>query len=99
MDLVKLGGRTKIKVGDCVSVPINYFGDEYSMALQVAGFTSDRIYGRVSEVILGNRKFDVKWDVEGDTTTMTLEKVRCEPFDTPLQKIPSSSTITALLFR
>ena len=44
METVKFG-RTKIKVGDCVSVPNDYFGAEYLKLLQDSGFHDDQIYG------------------------------------------------------
>ena len=77
MDTVKYG-RTKVKVGDCVSVPSNYFGPEYQAALQTNGLTSEKLYGRVTNIIRGNSSFVVRWDAEKDETTMSLTKVTYE---------------------
>ena len=94
METVKFG-RTKIKVGDCVSVPNDYFGDGYLQLIKDAGVHDDRIYSRVTFVIDGNRNFTVKWDFDQETTpSMSLEKVQYEPIDTPLQ-VKSASVITA----
>ena len=41
MDTVKLGTRAKVEVGDCVSAPNDYFGSDYLLALQTAGFAED----------------------------------------------------------
>ena len=88
-------GCTKIKVGDCVSVPNDYFGDGYLQLIKDAGVHDDRIYSCVTFVIDGNRSFTVKWDFDQETTPSTsLEKVQYEPIDTTLQ-VKSASVITA----
>ena len=75
METVKFG-RTKIKVGDCVSIPNDYFGDGYLQLIKDAGVHDDRIYGCVTSVIDGNRNFTVKWDFDQEITpSMSLEKV------------------------
>ena len=87
-------GRTKIKVGDCVSVPNDYFGDGCLQLIKDAGVHDDRIYGCVTSVIDGHRNFTVKWDFDQEITpSMSLEKVQYEPIDTPLQ-VKSGSVIT-----
>ena len=90
MDTVKQG-RTKVKEGDCVLVPNDYFGTDYLVALQTVGVTEDRLYGRVVRLINGNQLFVVKWDVEGDETQTCLNKVTLEPNDTPLQRLNYSA--------
>ena len=45
-------------------------------------------------MINGNREFVVKWDIDQDTASMSLDKVRYEAVDTPLQS-PATSVITA----
>ena len=86
MDTVKQGRTKVIKEGDCVSVPNDYFGTDYLVALQTVGVTEDRLYDRVVRLINGNQLFVVKWDVEGDETQTCLNKVTLEPNDTPLQR-------------
>ena len=82
MDIVKYG-RTKVKVGDCVSVPSSYFGAEYQREIHKAlASKCSRIYGRVTCVHDGNsRRFDVMtWDVDGEVTrAMCLDNVNYEP--------------------
>ena len=90
METVKFG-RTKIKVGDCVSVPNDYFGDGYLQYMKDADVHDDCIYGRVTFLIDENRNFTVKWDFDQETTPfMSLEKVQYELIDTPLQVKPAS---------
>ena len=82
-------GRTKVNVGDCVSVPSSYFGADYQKEIEKAlGSKCRRIYGRVKLVRDGNRSFDVSWDVDGDVTkAMCLDNVKYEAHDTPQQKV------------
>ena len=88
-------GCTKIKVGDCVSVPNDYFGDGYLQLTKDVGVHDDPIYACVTFVIDRNRNFIVKRDFDQQTTpSMSLEKVQYEPIDTPLQ-VKSASAITA----
>ena len=56
MDTAKSGraSRTKVKVNDRVSVPNNYFGNEYLKALQATGVLDNRIYGRVTFVVFNS---------------------------------------------
>ena len=90
METVKFG-CTKIKVGDCVSVPNDYFGDDSLQYMKDAGVHDDRIYGRVTFLIDGSRNFTVKWDFDQETPpSMSLEKVQYEQIDTPLQVKPAS---------
>ena len=90
METVKFG-CTKIKVGDCVSVPNDYFGDGYLQYMKDAGVHDDCIYSRVTFLIDENRNFTVKWDFDQETTPfMSLEKVQYELIDTPLQVKPAS---------
>ena len=100
MDTVKQW-RTKVKEGDWVLVPNDYFGTDYLVALQTVGVKEDRLYGRVVRLINGNQLFVVKWDVEGDETQTCLNKVTLEPNDTPLQRsnysaIQETSTTASL---
>ena len=67
MDTVKFG-RTKVKVGDCVSVPNDYFGNTYLQLIKDADIPYNRIYGCVTNVKDGNRSFSVKWDFDQETT-------------------------------
>ena len=46
METVKFG-RTKVKIGDCVSVPNIYFGAEYLAAQQANGL-GDELYRHVT---------------------------------------------------
>ena len=93
MDTVKQG-RTKVKEGDRVSVPNDHFGADYLVALQTVGVTEDRLYGRVVRLINGNQMFVVKWDVEGDETKTSLDKISIEAKDTPIQQPnPRFSTV------
>ena len=85
MDTVKQG-RTKVKEGDCVSVPNDHFRADYRVALQTVGVTEDRLYGWVVRLINGNQMFVVKWDVEGDETKTFLDKISIEAKDTPIQQ-------------
>ena len=100
MDIVKYG-RTKVKVGDCVSVPSSYFGAEYQREIHKAlASKCSRIYGRVTCVRDGNRHFDVTWDVDGEVTrAMCLDNVNYEPHDTPPQKVDTSTSVTTSLWR
>ena len=85
MDAAKKG-RLKVKTGDCVSVPGDYFGAAFKDNLKKAGFVHNRIYGRIVQVVNGNRNFSVKWDFDLQTTNYhQLDNVRYEPCDTPLQ--------------
>ena len=94
MESVKFG-RTKVKVTDCVSVPNNYFGADFKARLVAAGVNDVRVYGRVTDVIDGNREFVVRWDFDQLTTSTSLDKVRYEQPDTPFQESRSSSITTA----
>ena len=90
--------RTKVSVGDCVSVASSYFGSEYQKAINEAlGFACTRIVGRVTRVRDKNRSFDVSWDVDGEITmAMSLDQVTYEPRDTPTQKVDESSSIITM---
>ena len=82
-----------MKEGDCVSVPNSYFGDEYLQILKKFGVEGDKIYGRVSMVVDGNRNFQVRWDLDQEISkSMSLDKVTYEPPSTPLQVNSSTST-------
>ena len=48
----------------------------------------------MTKVVEGNRQFEVKWDLDGETTTMSLSKVQYESVDTPLQIQSETSIIT-----
>lgn len=91
MKTVKFG-RTKVKVGDCVSVPSIYFGAAYLAALQGNGLSEDKLYGHVTQVLRGNSSFVVKWDLEQDETTMSLDKVTYEGEGIPLQQVEPQGT-------
>ena len=67
--------RTRIAVGDCVSVPSSFFGQEYEDILAQCGSIEQKIYGRVEEVINGNLSFRVKWDIDGEVSSMNINKV------------------------
>ena len=92
MDTVKFG-RTRVKVGDCVSVANDYFGLVFKDTVTKTCSFFDRIYGRVESVVDGNDKFVVRWDYDQELSTMNLEKVRVEKDNIPLQQ-QSSSLIT-----
>lgn len=88
MDAVKQG-RVKVKKGDCVSVPSNYFGASFEVQLKNLGFKDGRIYGRVIKVIDGNRNFAVEWDYDQQISNfMSMDKVEHEQPDTPRQCNP-----------
>ena len=38
-------GQTKVKMGDCKSVPNSYFGTTHQQALTAAGFADEKIFG------------------------------------------------------
>ena len=38
-------GRLLVKEGGCVSVSNDYFGGDYLNALQIVGFSADRLFG------------------------------------------------------
>ena len=90
METVKFG-RVKVKIGDCVSVPSIYFGAEYLAALQANGL-GDKLFGHVTQVLRGNSSFVVKWDLEQDETTMSLDKVTYEGEGIPLQQVEPQGT-------
>ena len=86
MDVVKRG-RSKVKEGDCVSIPSIYFGKAFADQMVSLGFTDDRVIGRVTNVV-SNRDFGVLWDMDEQSSDhMSSEKVTIEPFDTPRQII------------
>ena len=92
MDKVKVAPRIKIKIGDCVSVPRSFFGRGFAMKLDAVGMIDDKIYGRVVNVVDGNRDFVVKWDMDGDTSSMSLHQITYESVDTQVQCMPSSKS-------
>ena len=78
-----------------MSVPNSYFGTKYQQVLTAAGVAEEKIFGRVTKVVDGNQQFEVKWDLDGETTTMSLNKVQYESVDTPLEIQSETSIITA----
>ena len=97
MDLAKRG-RSKVILGDCVSISSRYFGDDYAVALKESGLCEDVLIGRIVEVVDGNRDFSVKWDIDNQISKrMSLDKVKLESRDRPRQdlKCSSVSVITA----
>ena len=87
--------RIKIKEGDCVSVPNSYFGSAYMEILNESGV--DKIFGRVTMVVDGNRDFHVKWDLDNEISkSMSLDKVTYEPLCTTFQVKPVSATTAAI---
>ena len=81
MDTVKQC-RTKVEEGDFMSVPNNYFGNDYLAALQTIGVVEDCLYGMVVQHINGTQLF-----VEGNETKTSLDKVTInEPIVTPIQR-------------
>ena len=87
MDLAKRGrNKVCVSVGDCVSISSSYFGADYVKELGL-----EVVYGRIVEIVNGNRDFNVKWDIDRLTSKgMNLEKVTLEKRDTPTQVIASS---------
>ena len=59
MDTVK-GGHIKVKTGDCVSIPSEYFGAAFEQHLRNAGIQDNSIYGCVLEVLDRNRTLTSK---------------------------------------
>ena len=60
MDLVKLKGRsTKVKCGDRVSVPGDYFGKSFQKSIASLGVQDNRLYGYVVDVYAKSRKFSI----------------------------------------
>ena len=84
--------KSKVKIGDCVSVPSIYFGAEYLAALQANGLGDNKLYGHVTQVLRGNSSFVVKWDLEQNETTMSLDKVIYEGAGIPLQQVEPQGT-------
>ena len=81
MDTVKQC-RTKAEEGDFMSVPNNYFGNDYLAAQNTIGVAEDFLYGMVVQLINGKQLF-----VEGNETKTSLDKVTInEPIDTPIQR-------------
>ena len=78
-----------------MSVPNSYFGTKYQQALTAAGIPDEKIFGRVTKVVDSNQQFEVKWDLDGETMTMSLNKVQYESVDTPLQIQSETSILTA----
>ena len=78
-----------------MSVPNSYFGTKYQQVLTAAGVAEEKIFGRVTKVVDGNQQFEVKWDLDGETMTMSLNKVQYESVDTPLEIQSETSIITA----
>ena len=78
-----------------MSVPNSYFVTKHQQALTAVGIADEKILGRVTKVVDGNQQFEVKWDLDGETTTMSLSKVQYESVDTPLQIQSETSIITA----
>ena len=76
METVKFG-QTKVKVGDCMSVPKSYFGTTHQQALTAAGIADEKVFGWVTNVVDGNQYFGIKWGLNGQTT-MSLNKVQYE---------------------
>ena len=66
-----------MKEGDCMSVPNDYFGNDYLPALQTIGVVEDCLYGMVVQHINGTQLF-----VEGNETKNSLDKVTIKPIDT-----------------
>ena len=60
-------------------------------ALQANGL-GDKLYGHVTQVLRGNSSFVVKWDLEQDETTMSLDKVTYEGEGFPLQQVEPQGT-------
>ena len=95
METVKFG-RTKVNIGNSVSVPSIYFGAEYLAALRDKGLGDNKLYGHVTQVLRGNSSFVAKWDLEQDETTMSLDKVTYEGEGIPLQQVePQGTSIEA----
>ena len=85
MEFVKFDRHQTTLVGDCVSVPSDYFGKDFKRTLVNLGFTDGRIYGRIVEV-LDTRRFSIRWDLDQQITyDHMLGTVRIEPRSTPLQ--------------
>lgn len=49
----------------------------------------------MTKVVDGNRQFEVKWDLDGEKTTMCLNKAQYESVGTPLQIQLETCIITA----
>ena len=64
-------------------------------ALTAAVFADQKIFGLVTKVVDGSQQFEVKWDLNGKTILMYLDKVQYESLDTPLQIQSEASIITA----
>ena len=94
METVKFG-KAKVKVGDYVSIPNSYIGAKKKQALTAAVFADQKIFGLVTKVVDGSQQFEVKWDLDGKTTCMSLDKVQYESVETSLQIQSEASIITA----
>ena len=91
-DAAKTGSRTRTlrtswEVGDCVSVPPIFFGQDYSAT--VPSFIN-KIIGRVEQV--HTNRLSVQWDGDRLVQTVSMDKVTKEPRDTVTQYIGVDAT-------
>ena len=92
MDLVKRG-RTRIAVGDCVSLPTSYWGTSYACNDVLKEQNIHRLYGRVSKIDQFNL-FTVVWDIDqqvSDKMSLNISELRHEPLNTPKQLLASTA--------
>ena len=103
MDVVKLKTRyTKVQLGDCVSVPDDYFGRPFQKTLLELGLKDGRVYGRVVECIEDNHSFSVQWDLDQQITFdhKLSHTVQLENKETPLQQpLPTAPTPVTNLYQ
>ena len=85
-DLAKRSSRSvnlEWSVGDCISVPPEFFVDNYA---KLVPCDVTKIYGRVKKVI--TNRLLVIWDVDGNESyniNVSMDKVLKEPIDTEQQ--------------
>ena len=94
-DLVKRGREKKqFGIGDCVSVPPGFFGEEYERVLKEADGSIERLLGRIVALETGGQ-LSIQWDIDSETSYhVPPTKVMLEPKDTPQQIAPSPSEPT-----
>ena len=89
MDTVKYG-RIKIKVGDCVSVPSNYFGTDYEAALQTNGLTAEKLGSQMSSGETALLWYDGM--LRRTKQRCPLPKLLMEDVNTPIQEVETQGS-------
>ena len=94
VDVVKRGREVVFNVGDCVSVPKDFFGADYATALQVANI--QRLFGRVEAIETGGQ-LTIRWDIDEDLSYhVAPNKVSLENKETPKQSTTTTEHISVV---